>query len=538
MLGRLTTGIKNIWRYKVEIAFCWAILILLVASALAYRSVLASIESERRVKHTHEVLNELDRVTSSAALISTASRGFALTGSDDYLRFYHPTVAEVREHLRTLRQLTIDNAEQQRSLPDLEALVTQKISLADQLIHVRRESGLAGAVNLLNQQGEVRNSPAFASLVETLKARELKLLRQRNADAERSFSLTKVVLMLGTFVALIITASAGIGVIRDNQRRRDAEEALFVEKERAQVTLGSIGDGVICADLDGRVTFLNHAAERMTGWLLAEAEGKPFADVFQIIDAVSRQPTANRMQMAIERGETMHLPANSVLVRRDGMEMAIEDSVAPIHDHDGNAAGAVKVFRDVSAARELHLKLVHAAQHDFLTGLPNRALLRDRIGQAIARARRHGGGVAVLYIDLDGFKQVNDAHGHEMGDALLQSVTQRLRKCIRDCDTVSRLGGDEFVVLLSEVTRQDDVVKAAQRILRAVSKPHRIGTHDATVGASIGISVFPEEAADPESLLRQADAAMYRAKTAGRGTYCFYSDDARSNDKSARATAP
>ena len=129
--------------------------------------------------------------------------------------------------------------------------------------------------------------------------------------------------------------------------------------------------------------------------------------------------------------------------------------------------------------------------------------------------------MAVLYVDLDGFKQINDAHGHEAGDALLQSTTQRLRKCIRDCDTVSRQGGDEFVVLLADVAQREDVVKAAQRILRSISKPHQIGPHDLKVGASIGISLFPDDAVDADSLLRQADAALYRAKASGRGRYCF-----------------
>ncbi len=529
----LATWIRNIWRYKVEIAFCWAIVILLAASVFAYRSVLASIENERWVQHTQEVLNELDRLTSSVALIETASRSFALTGSDDYLQLFHPSVAEARARVARVQELTLDNTEQQRSLPALELEVNQEIDLAVELIQARRDAGIAGAVNVLSKRSTSNDSAAFAGLVDTLRARELKLLVQRTAAEEQAFSLSKVILVLGTFVALIITASAGVGVVRDNQARRRAEEALFVEKERAQVTLGSIGDGVICVDLDGRVTFLNRAAERMTGWHLAEAQGKPISDVFQIIDGVSRQPTINRVQMAIERGETMHLPANSLLVRRDATEIAIEDSVAPIHDREGNVAGAVKVFRDVSAARELHLKLVHAAQHDFLTGLPNRAVLSDRVAQAIARARRHGGHVAVLYVDLDGFKQVNDEHGHDAGDVLLQSVTQRLRKCVRDCDTLSRQGGDEFVVLLSEIAHQDDVTKAARRILRSISKPHRVGSRDLKIGASIGISLFPEDAADAESLLRQADAAMYRAKSNGRRTYCFWRGEPPSTSRQA-----
>ena len=155
--------------------------------------------------------------------------------------------------------------------------------------------------------------------------------------------------------------------------------------------------------------------------------------------------------MAVGQDRTVHLPSNCILVRRDGFEIPIEDSVAPIHDREGQATGAVIVFRDVSAARAMALQMTHSAEHDFLTGLPNRMLLNDRISQAIALAPRHMKKVAVLFLDLDGFKHINDSLGHPIGDKLLQSIAKRLVDCVRGSDTVSRQGGDEFVVLLSEV---------------------------------------------------------------------------------------
>ena len=304
--------------------------------------------------------------------------------------------------------------------------------------------------------------------------------------------------------------------------RKTMEEALFVEKERAQVTLNCIGDGVVCTDIAGSITFLNIVAESMTGWALLEACGRPMADVFQIIDATTRQTIANPMEMAVSLNRTVHLPENCILIRRDGFEAPIEDSVAPIHDREGQATGAVIVFRDVSIARAMALQMAHSAQHDFLTGLPNRMLLNDRVSHAISLAPRHMKKVAVLFLDLDGFKHINDSLGHPIGDKLLQSVTGRLVECVRGSDTVSRQGGDEFVVLLSEIEQAEDAAISARRMLHAVAEAHSINKHDLHITTSIGVSVYPDDGLDAETLIKNADTAMYQAKENGRQSYQFF----------------
>jgi diguanylate cyclase (GGDEF)-like protein/PAS domain S-box-containing protein len=304
--------------------------------------------------------------------------------------------------------------------------------------------------------------------------------------------------------------------------RKIMEEALFVEKERAQVTLNSIGDAVVCTNISGNITFLNLVAERMTGWSWQEAAGRPMSEVFQILDAVSRETTPNPMDAAMGQDRTVHIPSNCVLLRRDGFETPIEDSVAPIHDRDGKATGAVIVFRDVSTARAMAAQMTHSAQHDFLTGLPNRMLLNDRVSQAIVLAPRHSKKVAVLFLDLDGFKHINDSLGHPIGDKLLQSIAKRLVSCVRSSDTVSRQGGDEFVVLLSEMEQSEDAAISALRILQAVAEVHTIDHHDLHVTTSIGLSVFPDDGKDAETLVKNADTAMYQAKENGRHSYQFF----------------
>ena len=218
----------------------------------------------------------------------------------------------------------------------------------------------------------------------------------------------------------------------------------------------------------------------------------------------------------------MPLPETALLVRRDGKEVPIEDTMAPIRDKEGNFTGAVNVFRDVSEAREAARRLRHDAHHDPLTGLPNRVLLDDRISRAIALAERHANKVAVLYLDLDGFKLINDTQGHAVGDKLLQSVTARLLACVRDCDTVSRLGGDEFVVLLPRGRQPEDAATTARRILQSLGAPHAVDRLEVMVTASIGISLYPDDAGSAGDLLANADAAMYEAKSSGRSRFVFF----------------
>ncbi|WP_428827476.1 EAL domain-containing protein [Azonexus sp. IMCC34842] len=306
---------------------------------------------------------------------------------------------------------------------------------------------------------------------------------------------------------------------------QQATEALFEEKERAQVTLNSIGDAVLSTNLAGNVTYLNRVAERMTGWSADDAQGKPLAEVFRIVDGTTREATVNPAQLAITENRIVGLEMNSVLIRRDGYESPIEDSSAPIHNRDGQVSGAVIVFHDVSESRAMAMKMSHLAQHDFLTGLPNRLLLTERFLQAIAQAMRHRKQVALLYLDLDYFKNINDSLGHEVGDRLLKSIAVRLVDCVRTTDTVCRQGGDEFVILLAEIENQQDAAQVAEKLLAALTVPHSIDKHELHITLSIGISIFPDDGISADAVMQNADTAMYFAKAKGRNNFQFFTAD-------------
>ena len=304
--------------------------------------------------------------------------------------------------------------------------------------------------------------------------------------------------------------------------RESIWEILSVEKERAQVTLDCIGDAVICTDSSGNIAFLNRVAETMTGWPLKDAMGRAMGECLRIVDAITRKTIIDPMAKAASKNETGSLPLNCILISREGHEVHIEDSVAPIHDRDGQVTGAVIVFRDVSATRALEKELTDSAHHDFLTGLPNRILLNDRIGQAISLAHRQGCHAAVLFLDLDGFKQINDSLGHSLGDKLLQSVAKRLLECVRAPDTVVRHGGDEFIVLLQELGRPVDAVYTVARLLKKLAEGYSIDSHQISITTSIGVSVYPGDGQDGETLIKNADIAMYQAKKSGSQSYRFF----------------
>jgi len=310
--------------------------------------------------------------------------------------------------------------------------------------------------------------------------------------------------------------------LRNAIERKNVEDALYLERERAVVTLSSIGDAVLSTDISGHITYLNLVAETMTGWRNDEAVGRPLAEVFRIIDGATRKAARDPMEMAVEQNRTVGLTVNCILVRRDGFEAAIEDSAAPIRDRSGNVVGAVIVFHDVTGARARSEQMTHFAQHDALTDLPNRVVLNEHISHSILLAQRHRGHVAILFLDLDRFKDVNDSQGHATGDKLLKSISQRLLSSVRRADTVCRLGGDEFVVLLSEIAHPNDAASCAEKILGSLKSPHLVEGNDFQVDCSIGISIYPRDGMDAETLIKNADAAMYSAKEKGINHFQFF----------------
>ncbi len=307
--------------------------------------------------------------------------------------------------------------------------------------------------------------------------------------------------------------------LKGKESRRLAGNVSF--EDMAQITLDAIGDAVLVIDPHGKVIYLNKVAETLTGWSSEEAIGSAVGEIFFVLDSITRQRAKNPAQRAIRERRTVELALGSVLVRRDGTDLAIEDSAAPIINHHGQIEGAVIVFHDARQSYAEMEKMSHLALHDGLTGLPNRMALKERLTQAIGMAKRHRKQIALLFLDLDHFKEINDTYGHSVGDQLLKDVSEKIVSCVRATDTVSRHGGDEFVVLLTEIEERQDASQIAEKLLAKFSTPIIVEDHKIQLTMSIGISVYPENGIDADSLMQSSDTAMYTIKESGRNSYRF-----------------
>ena len=319
------------------------------------------------------------------------------------------------------------------------------------------------------------------------------------------------------------------GTIVDITARKRAEQAVLAEKERAQVTLQSIGDAVIATDAEGLIEYLNPVAESLTAWSLAEARGQPLGAVLKLVNELTREPIGNSLAGALGRAESGSAGDHTVLITRAGNEVAIQESAAPISDRAGRVIGAVVVFHDVTKERRLKRALAYQASHDALTGLINRREFDNRLHAALLSAQRGEGAYALLYIDLDQFKVVNDTCGHQAGDRLLRDVTGLLQTRVRTTDTIARLGGDEFGVLLEGCTGEQ-AARIAEGIRQAIRDFRFVwGASTLSVGASIGIVQIRAETENVTQVMSAADIACYAAKDAGRNRIHVYEADGVSN---------
>jgi diguanylate cyclase (GGDEF)-like protein/PAS domain S-box-containing protein len=307
-----------------------------------------------------------------------------------------------------------------------------------------------------------------------------------------------------------------VGIEYDITERKVYEEALFREKESAQITLQSIGDGVATTDAEGCVEYLNPVAQELTGWRVEDALGRPLEEIFRGFHEETCEPLENPLTQAMERNRALKSVRPTLLIRRDGNELYIESTASPIRNHKGDVSGGVLVFHDVSESRELNRRLSYHASHDILTGLVNRREFENRVDRALKSAKARETSYALLYLDLDRFKIINDTCGHQAGDTLLGQLGALLKARIRWRDCLSRLGGDEFAVLL-ESCSLDEARRSAEGLVQAIDE-FKFNWEDRSFKLTVSIGVVPitSDNVDVAATINAADSACQAAKEAGR----------------------
>jgi diguanylate cyclase (GGDEF)-like protein/PAS domain S-box-containing protein len=366
------------------------------------------------------------------------------------------------------------------------------------------------------------SDPALATLRDGAERRDV-LMRRLEAESGTTtwVSATSRALPDGVLYA-----------IADVTERQAAERRLRQERDRAERYLEMAGTVILVLTTTGEIAVMNRAGHDLLGYHEGELIGRDWFSTCLNEETAEHQ---RARYLGVIAGEIPFVqePYENEVVTRAGAERAVSWAASLMHDEHGRVSGLLCSGTDITERREAERQVAFLAYHDGLTGLPNRALLEEHLRKALARARRGGTSVGLIYVDLDGFKLVNDSLGHASGDEVLREAAERLAMTTRASDLLARQGGDEFLLLLGDVDRERDpeevAVAASTRILEALSAPFHVSGAEFQLGASIGVALYPRDAHDPDGLLQAADGAMYRAKRAGRGGYAFPEPDGASD---------
>lgn len=531
------------WKMIVVIAALAATAFLVAAFSFVEISRMAM--HSQRVARTHETIGALAGALSLVTDAETASRGFAVTGDNAFVQPFDIARRRMESTMDSLRGLAASDPAQQARLARLAGLVEQRVDFSAKVIAARRDGGFEAARAMIATGAGKKLHDAIRLLMAEMVDAENEALAQRQARRDHSAAMLRYAVSAGGVLALVVTAVALLLIRRDFSGARrserqmqesnarleqrvaqhtgeliEAKERLSHAEERrrlADEVFASAQEGIAITDLDGVIVAVNHAFETISEYREAELLGQRM----DILRSGRHDGAFYRAMWAAVRSEGSW--EGEIWDRRRSGEVFQQWlRISTVRDPAGKATHYVGVLTDISRMQHARSHLEYLAYHDELTGLPNRALLHAQLTHALQRARRSNLLCAVLLLDLDGFKPVNDQFGHEAGDQLLRLVAERIREHTRSSDTVARLGGDEFVVVLDDLAQADRAAHVAEVLVEALAQPFALmHGRKVSIGTSVGISLFPNDAADASALLRSADAAMYRAKAAGRGRWQF-----------------
>ncbi len=421
---------------------------------------------------------------------------------EDFTDFYREAYLGGRDMLELVG---LDGLARSRRVGEGSGLVSSAETLtrldrvheASQGSYVHDGSGLDGVARIVAYR-RVDDYPLVVA-VGTEYGKELAPVEQRQRYYLIVAAAASVVVFLFGFLLLVML-----------MRERRAAESLAESEALYRATFDQAATGIAHVSQQGTIIGANHKLHSMLGYTVGTLVGRSLFDLMKLADRRDARQLFDQLTVQEQRGDSAE--AERRYLRTDGSIVWVCETLGAVKSPAGDIAYLVIVLQDITARKALEARLAHDAMHDVLTGLPNRSMFEDRLNHALASARRHGHMCGVLYIDLDGFKEVNDSNGHAMGDRLLQQVAKRLETSIRAEDTVARIGGDEFAVVLSTISSPHDCRLVADKLAETLSEPYEVAGRTARISASIGAAVFPRDGKDAESLVLRADEAMYADK--------------------------
>jgi diguanylate cyclase (GGDEF)-like protein/PAS domain S-box-containing protein len=528
---------------RIVLGFVLAAGLILAVAAVSVLGISRLRDDGDRVAHTQLVISKLEDLVSLATNAETAGRGYAITGQAAYLEPYTEASLAMAFRLGQLGELVAGNQEQVRALATLSQLVAERLKLVRQLIDLRDKKGFEAARDFVIDGEGKRIHDAIRLQVDGMRQLEDTLLRERQADTGRSTRAALWSVALGSVLALAVVGAALSLIRRDYAGSRRAHAALRnlnaeldtkVARRTSELELANerlklsaavfqnTQESIVITDADCRIVAINPAFTKVTEYSAEEVLGKEM----RILQS-GRHDRSFYQQI----WESILITGDwegEIWNRRKSGDIYKEWlAISTVPGPDGKAAYYVGIGIDLSRMNRTETDLERLAHHDALTGLPNRLLLTSRLAHTLERAQRDNALCAVMFLDLDRFKAVNDTLGHAAGDELLKLVTERMNRRLRDVDTLARLGGDEFVIVLEGVASEEDVAQVASALIDELGSPFILnGNQEARIGTSVGISIYPRDGSHTAELLEKADQALYAAKHAGRNTWRFSAVDA------------
>ncbi len=507
-------------KWFVNLGFGAVMLAVTGIGLLAYLNIRQTISNARWVTHTQNVIGDLTALRALIGDTQRGVRGYVIEGNEAYLRIYNDGRQALPERLSHLQHLFSDNPRQTARLRRFREELPVTLDLLEQVVMAQRTGGFGAAQAFIQAHGTTAAVERATTEIAAMQAEEQRLLQIRNARVDKSTQRTTSLMLFSSIATLVFLAGALYVINRDIDAQRAAEEALRVSQEEFRALVETSGSFIVAIDQRLVVTVFNREAENLSGLSAREVIGRPLAAAF------GSQPGYGAFEGLLRRalsGVEVH-DFDAPLLHAGGEAHVLLWNVDRFANAQGETRGAIAVGTEITERKRMEKLLQHEATHDALTGLLNRRAFADQLHAYFGTVRPHPG--AVLFLDLDRFKQVNDTLGHHVGDRLLQEVARRLTGCVRASDCLARLGGDEFAVLLHDADRREAEAVAA-RILDTLRRPYHIDGHDARISASVGLVPAHASGVDvANDLLRDADVAMYRAKATGRDRFSV-SEDAR-----------